>query len=127
MDTPAGLYNWQIRSGGITSGGTWSTFSILTGVYNIADQLETDLTTLITEIEALGSTTVHVVGYGGGEVITSGTYTTTNAATHGGNIVYDAEGDSDKMFVFRCSAALALGASATSTLINGAKASNVFW
>jgi len=120
-------FKWEIRTKGLTTNGTWSASSIQTGEYNVSQQLATDLTELISEIEGLGATTAHVAAYGGGEIITAGTYTTAGAATHTGNIVFDAEGNVDAMFVIRCSAAMALGASATSTLINGAKASNIFW
>lgn len=94
---------------------------------NVADQCEVDLNILITEIIALPFQESHVAGFGNGEIITSGTYFIGGAATHTGNIVFDAEGDSDAMFVVICGAALALAASATSTLVNGAKASNIFW
>ena len=121
------IYNWQIRSRGVTSGGSWSTFEVQSDEYNVADQLEDDLDLLITNIKALGNTVVHAQAYGDGEVITSGTYTTAGEATHGGNIVFDAEDDEDAMFVFRLGGTMGLAASATSTLANGAKASNIFW
>ena len=121
------IYNWQIRSRGVSSGGSWSTFEVKSDEYNVADQFETDLTALISNIGGLDNTVVHAQAYGDGEVITSGTYTTAGAATHGGNIVFDGEDDEDAMFVFRLGGTMGLAASATSTLINGAKASNIFW
>ena len=121
------IYNWEIRSGGVTSGGVWSTFEFTTGEYNISEQLEIDLTHLVAEIGAIGDTTVHQAAYGNGEIIKKGTYTTAGSATQGGNIVYDAEDDADAIFVFRCAGTMGLAASSTSTLVNGAKAANIFW
>jgi len=94
---------------------------------NVADQCAIDLNILINEIVNLSFQQAHVAGFGNGEIITKGTYFIGGAATHTGNIVFDAEGDPDAMFVVICGAALALGATSTSTLVNGAKASNIFW
>ena len=120
------IYNWEIRSGGVTSGGSWSTFEAKSEEYNVAHQLKIDLDGLVANIEGLENTVTHPVGYGG-ETITAGTYTTGGSATHGAKIVYDAKDDPDAMFVFRCAGTLVLSAGATSTLVNGAKASNIFW
>jgi len=94
---------------------------------NVSNRCGIDLDVLIGQIDALTDTTTHVVGYGNGETLLTGTYVTAGAATHTGNIVFDAQDDPDAIFVIRCGAALALSASSSSTLINGARASNIFW
>jgi hypothetical protein len=93
----------------------------------VSTELGTDLTALIATIDAQTSPISHVAGYGGNETITAGYYFVAGATTHTGNIIFDADNDPDATFIFKCGAAHALAASATTSLINGAKASNIFW
>jgi hypothetical protein len=93
----------------------------------VAAQCTADLTALIAQINALPSALTHAAAYGNGEVMAPGLYSTTGASTHTGNIVFDAGGNPDAMFIIRCGAAHAVAAAATSTLRNGAQACNVFW
>lgn len=93
----------------------------------VSTELSADLTTLIATIDAQTSPISHIAGYGSNETITAGYYFVAGATTHTGNIIFDAEGDPDATFIFKCGAAHALAASATTSLINGAKASNIFW
>jgi hypothetical protein len=93
----------------------------------VSTELTSDLTALIATIDAQTSPISHAAGYGGNETITAGYYFVAGATTHTGNIIFDAEGDPDATFIFKCGAAHALAASATTSLINGAKASNIFW
>jgi hypothetical protein len=93
----------------------------------VSTELATDLTTLIATIDAQTSPIAHAAGYGGGEIITAGYYFVAGATTHTGNIIFDADGDPDATFIFKCGAAHALAVGATTSLINGAKASNIFW
>jgi hypothetical protein len=93
----------------------------------VSTELATDLTTLIATIDAQTSPISHAAGYGGNETITAGYYFVAGATTHTGNIIFDADGDPDATFIFKCGAAHALAVGATTSLINGAKASNIFW
>ncbi len=54
----------------------------------------------------------------------SGTFNITN-----GNLILDAQGDSNAVFVFQCASALTVGDAAPSSvvLINGALAKNIYW
>jgi collagen type VII alpha len=93
----------------------------------VAAQCASDLTALISQINALPSPSAHAAAYGIGEIMTPGLYSTAGATTHTGNISFDAGGNPDATFIIRCGAAHAVAAAASSTLINGAQACNVFW
>lgn len=93
----------------------------------VSTELGADLTALIATVDAQTSPISHAAAYGGNETITAGYYFVAGATTHTGNIIFDADGDPDATFIFKCGAAHALAASATTSLINGAKASNIFW
>jgi len=93
----------------------------------VSSKLGSDLTALIAEIEGQPSAIAHADSYGAGETITAGFYTVTGATTHGGNIIFDAEGDPNATFIFKCGAGHALSVGATTSLVNGAKACNIFW
>ena len=94
---------------------------------NVSGQCAADLTALIAQVNSLAATGTHVQAYGAGEVITPGVYTTAGAATHTGNIVFDAQGVPGAIFVIRLAAAHALAATASSTMVNGAQSCNIFW
>jgi hypothetical protein len=93
----------------------------------VAAQCTSDLSALVSQINALGSSTGHSAAYGAGETLLPGVYTTAGASTHTGNLTFDAAGDPNAMFIIRCGAAHAVAAAASATLQNGARACNVFW
>jgi len=86
-----------------------------------------NLVALKAEINALPNKVSHVAGFGNGEVLTPGVYTVSSASTHEGVLTFDAEGDTDALFVMIINGAEALAVGATSELTNGAQSSNVFW
>lgn len=93
----------------------------------VSSQCATDLNSLITQLSGYPSQSSHAEEYGNGEVLTPGAYSVVNATTHVGNLVYDAQGNPDAVFILLCGAAHAIAASASSTLLNGAQACNIFW
>jgi len=93
----------------------------------VAAQCSTDLNALIAQINALTGFVGHAAAYGTGEVLLPGRYYIAGATTHTGNLTFDAQGDSTALWIMKCGAAHAIAAAATVSLVNGAKASNIFW
>jgi hypothetical protein len=95
----------------------------LSDVLNCPSAIES----LITELSSL-TYVPHISAFGLNEVITAGYYFQTGATTHSGTIFLDAQGDVNALFVFKCGAAHAINvANSSISLINGARACNVFW
>jgi hypothetical protein len=61
------------------------------------------------------------------ETLFAGNYYIAGATTHTGILTFDAQDDPNATFVIKCGAAHAIGVGATNILINGAKASNIFY
>lgn len=64
---------------------------------------------------------------GGGQVIHRGVYSTGAATTLNGNLTFDADGDPNAVFIIQIDGAFATGTYASVSLLNGAKASNIYW
>lgn len=62
-----------------------------------------------------------------GNTFTPGVYRTTAAFGLTGTMTLDAQGDPQAIFIFQIGAALTTAAASTIALVNGAKASNVYW
>jgi hypothetical protein len=62
-----------------------------------------------------------------GQIFTPGVYDTAVALALTGTLTLDGQGDPNAVFVFQVDAALNTAAASTVSLINGARASNVFW
>ena len=86
-----------------------------------------DLTALVTQLNNLPGAVVHSAAFTANEVLTPGVYTIAAATTQTGNLVFNAQGNADALFVIRCGAAFATAAGATMSLTNGARACNIFW
>jgi hypothetical protein len=69
----------------------------------------------------------HAVVFGSGETLIPGVYTIAGATSTVGTINFDGQGNPDALFVIRIGAAFATAASTNMVLLNGAKASNIFW
>ncbi|MFM9827031.1 ice-binding family protein [Flavobacterium sp.] len=69
----------------------------------------------------------HAVVFGSGETIIPGVYTIAGATSTVGTINFDGQGNPDALFVIRIGAAFATAANTNMVLLNGAKASNIFW
>jgi hypothetical protein len=69
----------------------------------------------------------HLPAFGSGETISPGVYSIGGAGSVDGALILDGEGDSDAIFIMKFEGAFTVGAGSSISLINGARASNVFW
>ncbi len=91
-------------------------------------QCVTDLQNLYTQLNSIVATnTTHNPVFGLGETLTTGVYSIGGAASLGGTLTLDAQGDATKIFIFKIGGAFTTGASTTINLTNGASACNVYW
>lgn len=106
----------------------FSSIHTIDSTANETEQAVTDLQTLYDGLMALTATvTTRSLTYGNGETLTEGVYALAGATNITGTLTLDAEGDSTKQFVFRCTGAFTTGASATIVLTGGALSSNVWF
>jgi hypothetical protein len=123
----------------ISSASQDTSFTPISGTYRVTFNAQFELTkggtlasrcpgainNLKDQINAL-TFTAHAVGYGS-ETLFAGNYYAAGATTHTGVLTFDAQGDSDATFVIKCGAAHAIATLASTVLLNGAKAANVFY
>lgn len=64
---------------------------------------------------------------GNGDTLEAGVYRINGVTTLGGELVLDAQGNANAVFIFQIQAAFSSGAGSKVKLINGALACNVFW
>ncbi len=64
---------------------------------------------------------------GNGDTLVAGVYHITSVATLSGNLILNAHGNANAVFIFQIQAAFSTNAASKVILINGAKACNVFW
>ena len=114
-----------------TNVGAVSGFGNVDGVIHNADaatiQTVSDLQIAYNYLDTLTYTSTHLPVLGNGEVLTAGVYFMAAAASLEANLILDAQGDPNAVFIFRIGAAFTTAASSTVTLTNGALACNVFW
>lgn len=102
---------------------------IVTGSINVgtaADQAHADLVAAYTEVAARTGGTP-LPGGMGGATVTPGLYAVSGAASNTGTLTLDGQGNPNSVFVFQVNGALAFAAGSQVKLVNGAKASRVFW
>jgi hypothetical protein len=73
-----------------------------------------------------GTHAAHAPAFGT-ETISPGVYSIGSAGTLAGNLTLDGGNDSEALFIIKFKGAFTVGAGSTITLINGAKAKNVYW
>jgi hypothetical protein len=79
------------------------------------------------ELFAQPSTTPpHAPAFGSGEVLPLGVYAIAGAGSLAGELILDAGGDPNAIFIFKFGGAFATGAGSKITVVNGAQVSNVF-
>src|SRR3984893_2462405 len=114
-----------------TNSGAVTGFGNVNGVMHNADaattQAAADLQVAWKYLDTLTPTSVHGPVLGGGETIFAGVDTVYAAASVVGVLTFDAQGNSNAVFIIKVGGALTTAASATVNLINGAVACNVFW
>jgi hypothetical protein len=69
----------------------------------------------------------HNVNYGNGETLLPGVYSAGAAATLTGNLILDAQGDANAVFIFKIGGAFAAAAGSSIILTNAAMSDNVYW
>ena len=93
-----------------------------------SEKAKTDLQLIYNNLHSLPYTdATHGAVLGNGETLIPGVYTISGATSTVGTIYFDDAGDPDALFVIRLSAAFSTAASTKMVLLNGAKASNIFW
>jgi hypothetical protein len=95
-------------------------------VANNTAQAAGDVISLANTLAALPSV-AHGLLLGNGEVLTPGVYQINGAASIGGVLTLDAQGDPDAIFVIKSNGALNSGATSQVALANGADPANIFW
>jgi hypothetical protein len=114
-----------------TNNGTCSNFSGVIGVVHTMDAstalCATDLLSLYTQLNTTAATLIPVPTLGNGQVITAGAYSITTAATHNATLTFDAQGNSNAVFIIQIQGAFSSNAGAVVNLINGALACNIYW
>jgi len=97
--------------------------------YNInTSQFITDLADLYNSLDNIATTNdTHNFNFGGGETLYPGKYLVNSELAMGGNLILDARGNTDAVFIFKAVGALNLAAGSSIVLAGGAKACNVFW
>jgi hypothetical protein len=114
---------------GVISGLATST---VTGtIYNhdsTTNQAKLDLVISYNHLISIPATNlIHTPAFGNGETLPPGIYSIAAAGSVGGHLILDAIEDTNAVFIFRFGGAFTIGAAAIITLINGAKACNVYW
>ena len=91
-------------------------------------QTATDLMAAYNAIFNTAATnTGHTPSFGAGETLNAGVYSQPAAASVGGTLILDGQGNSNAIFIFKIGGAFTTAASTTITLINGAVQGNIFW
>ncbi len=103
----------------------------LTGIKHFGDaaatQADADITAAYADLAGRTCGTVHGVGFGVGETLTSGVYCAGAASTLNGNLTLDAGGNSAAVFIIKIAGEFSAASGSEIILINGASACNVYW
>lgn len=84
-----------------------------------------DLYNLLDDITITNST--HDFNFGGGETLSPGKYFVNSAMAISGELILDAGGNPDAVFIFKAIGAIDLAAGTTIVLKGGAQVCNIFW
>ena len=91
-------------------------------------QAKADLLSAYTELfNTTATDTTHTPAFGLGEILLPGVYSIAAAGSLAGELILNAQGNSNAVFIFKFGGAFNTGAVSAVRLINGAQASNVFW
>lgn len=116
-----------------TNVGAFSGFppGVVIGQIHVADpasaQAAADVATAYGALSAVTCMAVLGTTLGGGQVLTPSVYCLGAASTLNGDLILDAQGDPNALFIFKINGALMGGASAHVLLINAASWCNVYW
>jgi hypothetical protein len=90
-------------------------------------QAAQDLLFAYNEINGTPHTFSHAPLLGNGDTLIAGVYAINGLTTLAGNLILDARGNSNAVFIFKIGAAFSTQAESKVKLINGAMACNVYW
>ena len=93
----------------------------------VAAQAQTDLTAAYNDAATRSMGSQPLPGDLAGMTLSPGLYTNANSVLISGDVALDAKGDANAVFVFQIGTTLTTATGSHVNLINGAKASNVFW
>jgi hypothetical protein len=119
-------------TGDVGSGtGAISGFGALNGaVYNsdaVTTQASADLLVAYNQLNSDVPNSFPGPILGNGQVLTAGVYFLSAASSLNGNLVLDAQGNPNAVFIFQIGGAFSTNASSEVLLVNGALAGNIFW
>jgi hypothetical protein len=120
--------NIGTNQGAVTGFGT----SSVSGTTFIADavtqQAALDLAAAYAGFSGMTPTiTNHTPAFGSGETIVSGVYAISTAGSIAGTLILDAQNNPSAKFILKFGGAFTSGTFATTQLINGAQANNIYW
>lgn len=114
-----------------TNSGSNTGFGNVNGVMHSGDGASgtcaNDLNTLYNQLDGKIPTMFPSPLLGNGDTLTAGVYKINAVTTLSGNLILDAKGNGNAVFIFQIQAAFSSNASAKVILANGAQACNVFW
>jgi hypothetical protein len=116
----AGTYSVNFNTQYTNTSTTYTTVSTGQFITDLADLYNT-----LDNIETTNST--HDFNFGGGEILSPGKYFVNSAIAVGGELILDAGGNPDAVFIFKGIGAINLAADTTIILTGGAQVCNVFW
>ncbi len=90
-------------------------------------QTKIDLFSLYSQLFITSMTSGHAAAFGGGETITTGVYDVGSAASLSGNLILDAQNDTDAIFIFKIRGAFTVADLSNMTLLNSTLSCSVFW
>lgn len=93
----------------------------------VSGAAQTDLNIAYLQLNTATPTAALAAGLGGGQTLVPGVYAIPTAATLNGDIILNAQGNPNAVFIFQINGGLSTGANAKVKLINGALACNVYW
>jgi len=93
-----------------------------------AAQAQVDLATAYTDAAAQSAGSVSVAGNIGGITLAAGLYNSSSELEiSSGDLTLDGQGDANAVFIFQAASSLVVAVGHQVILVNGAKASNVYW
>jgi len=114
-----------------TNNGSITGFGNVNGVMHNADgasaQCAADLLIAYNQLNSTVPTFFPAPLLGNGETLYAGVYSIAQSTTLNGNLILDAQGNPNAVFIFQIQGPLSTAANSSVTLVNGALACNVFW
>lgn len=121
----------QITGNVGTNNGSSTGFGNVNGVMHDGDgssaQCAADLLIAYNQLNGTTPTLFPAALLGNGQILTPGVYAITGNTTLNLDLTFNAQGNSNAVFIMKIQGAFSTNASAKVKLINGAKACNVFW